>query len=130
VVVAINADDGSPYPFTSQAYEVVGPALLKATREPAATKPEMDPAWQNYLGLYTDPWGWEYEVLVLGGDLVMYGYNYPPSDNASSGFTRLTPMQGSTFRMPDNELVTFEFDESGKVERIKKRSDYLFPKEE
>ena len=130
VVVAINADDGSPYPFTSQAYEVVGPALLKATREPAAPKPEMDPAWQSYLGLYTDPWGWEYEVLILGGELVMYGYNYPPSDNASSGFTRLTPIEGSTFRMPDNELVTFELDENGKVERIKKRSDYLFPKEE
>ena len=130
VVAAVNADDGSPYPFTSQAHKVVGPAILKATREPAAPKPEMDPAWQSYLGLYTDPWGWEYEVLILGGDLVMYGYNYPPSDNASSGFTRLTPIEGSTFRMPDNELVTFELDENGKVERIKKRSDYLFPKEE
>ncbi len=130
VVAAVNADDGSPYPFTSQAYKIVGPAILKATREPEAPKPEMDPAWQSYLGLYTDPWGWEYEVLILGGDLVMYGYNYPPSDNASSGFTRLTPMEGSTFRMPDNELVTFELDENGRVERIKKRSDYLFPKEE
>ena len=33
-------------------------------------------------------------------------------------------------RMPDNELVTFELDENGKVVRIKKRSDYLFPIEE
>jgi hypothetical protein len=32
--------------------------------------------------------------------------------------------------MPDNELVTFELDENGRVERIKKRSDYLVPKEE
>jgi hypothetical protein len=130
VVVALNADDGSPYIFASQAYEVVGPALLKATREPVVTKREVDPAWQSYVGLYSDPWGWEYEVLILGGELVMYGVNVPPSDNASSGFTRLTPVGGTTYRMPDNELVTFELDEDGQVVRIKRRNDYIFPKEQ
>jgi len=129
VVVALNADDGGPYLFASQAYEVVGPALLKATRKPEVAKREVNPVWQSYVGLYSDPWGWEYEVLILGGDLVMYGVNVPPSDNASSGFTRLTPVEGVIFRMPDNELVTFELDENGQVVRIKRRNDYIFPKE-
>jgi len=129
VIVALNADDGSPFTVAKQAYKTIGPALLKATREPEAPKRDADPAWQSYVGLYADPWGWEYEVLILGGNLVMYGYDYPPYDDASSGFTRLTPVKGSTFRRPDNELVTFELDEDGKVERIKRRNDYIFPKE-
>jgi CubicO group peptidase (beta-lactamase class C family) len=129
VVVSLNADDGSAFSFANQAHKIVDPALLKATRKPEAPKPEADPAWQRYVGHYADPWGWEYEVLILGGELVMYGYDYPPYDEASSGFTRLTPVEGSTFRMPDNELLTFELDENGKVIRIKRRSDYIFPKE-
>jgi len=129
VIVAINADDGSPLTVANQAYDVVGPALLKATRLPEAAKPEADPEWQRYVGLYADPWGWEYEVLILGGDLVIYDYAYPPYDDASSGFSRLTPIEGSTFRRPSNELLTFELDEDGNVVRIKRNNNYLFPKE-
>jgi len=129
VIVAINADDGSPLTVANQAYDVVGPALLKATRLPEAAKPEADPEWQRYVGLYADPWGWEYEVLILGGDLVIYDYAYPPYDDASSGFSRLTPIEGSTFRRPNNELLTFELDEDGNVVRIKRNNNYLFPKE-
>ena len=69
------------------------------------------------------------EVLILGGKLVIYDYYYPPYDNASSGYSRLTPVEGTSFRMPDNELLTFELDEDGDVERVKRRSDYIFPKE-
>jgi CubicO group peptidase (beta-lactamase class C family) len=129
VVVALNADDGSPYTVATQAYEVFAPVLLKATEKPEAPTREPDSAWHRYVGLYTDPWGWEYEVLILGGNLVMYDYYYPPYEEASSGFVRLTPVEGSTFRMPDNELVTFELDEDGNVVRIKRRNDYIFPKE-
>jgi CubicO group peptidase (beta-lactamase class C family) len=128
VVVSLNADDGSTFGFATQAYEVLGPALLRAARKPEAPKREADPTWQRYLGLYTDPWGWEYEVLILGGDLFIYDYYYPPYDNAASGYSRLTPVEGTTFRMPDNELLTFELDENGNVVRIKRRSDYIFPK--
>jgi hypothetical protein len=130
VIVATNADDGIPYSIAKQAYDVVGPALLKATRRPEAPKREADPAWQRYVGLYADPWGWEEEVLILGGELVMYEHYYPPYDDASSGYTRLTPVEGSTFRRPDNELVTFELGEDGQVVRIKKRYDYLYPKKD
>jgi CubicO group peptidase (beta-lactamase class C family) len=130
VIAALNADDGIPYLFTQQAYDVVAPAILHAIgSKPEASPPEPDSAWQSYLGLYSDPWGWETEVLILGGELVMYSRDYPPDDDASAGFTRLTPVEGATFRMPDNELVTFEVDENGQVKRIKRRNDYLFPQD-
>jgi CubicO group peptidase (beta-lactamase class C family) len=129
VIVAINADDGSPLTVARQAYAVFAPPILSAVRQPPPRKPEPDPAWQRYAGLYSDPWGWEYRVLVLGGDLVIYGYDYPPWDDASTGYTRLTPVEGTTFRQPDNELLTFELDANGEVVRIKRNDNYLFPKE-
>jgi len=129
VIVAINADDGSPYTVARQAYTVFAPPILEATKKPAPPKREADPTWQRLVGLYEDPWGWEYEVTILGGELVMYGYDYPPWDNASTGYTQLTPVEGSTFRRPNKELVTFELDENGDVVRIKRNNNYLFPKE-
>lgn len=128
VIVAINADDGSPYTVARQAYSVFAPPIRAATRKPSPPKPEADPLWQRYVGLYADPWGWEYRVLILGGDLVIYGYDYPPWDNASTGYTELAPVEGSTFRLPDNEVLTFELDERGDVVRIKRNNNYLFPK--
>ncbi len=129
VIVAINADDGSPATVARQAYEVIAPAILDATKKPAAPAPEADPEWQRYVGLYADPWGWEYEVMILGGELVMYGYDYPPWENASTGYTTLTPVEGSTFRRPNKDLVTFELDDAGNVVRVKRNNNYLFPKE-
>ena len=129
VVVSLNADDGNTYSVAEQAYELVGPPILKATRKPEAPKPEADPEWQRYVGLYSDPWGWEHEVLILDDELVMYDYDYPPSDDAGSGFSRLTPVGGSTFRMPNNELVIFELDADGRVARVKRSNNYIFPKE-
>lgn len=129
VIAVINADDRSPYLFSRQAYEVLGSAILEATRpEPVAGKSIADPSWQDFVGLYTDPWGWEYEVLILDGNLVVYGYDYPPDDDASVGYTTLAPVEGTTFRRPDNEKVTFELDDTGAVVRIKRRNDYIFPK--
>lgn len=130
VIVAINADDGSPYTVARQAYSVFAPPILAAARKPAPKKAEADPAWQRYVGLYADPWGWEYEVMILGGDLVIYGYDYPPWADASTGYSHLTPVEGSTFRRPNKELLTFELDSNGDVIRIKRNNNYLFPKEE
>ena len=130
VIVAINADNGSPYTVARQAYEVIAPAILKATKEPTPPAPEADPEWQRYVGLYADPWGWEYEVLILGGELVMYGYDYPPWENASTGYTRLTPIEGATVRRPNKDLVTFELDEEANVIRVTRTHTYHFPKEQ
>lgn len=128
VIVAINADDGSPATVARQAYKVIAPSIVKVTTEPATPKPEPDPAWQRYVGLYADPWGWEYEVLIRDGELVMYGYDYPPYNDASSGYTTLTPVEGSTFARPNKDLVIFELDDNGTVLRIKRNNNYLFPK--
>ena len=128
VIVAINADDGSPATVARQAYQSIAPAILKATKKPAAPKAEADPEWQRYVGLYADPWGWEYEVLILNGELVMYGYDYPPHRDASLGYTSLTPVEGTTFRRPNKDLVTFELDDAGDVVRVKRNNNYLFPK--
>jgi CubicO group peptidase (beta-lactamase class C family) len=130
VIVAINADDGSPYTVALQAYSVFAPPILAATRKPSPRKSAADPAWQRYVGRYSDPWGWEYEILILGGNLVIYGYDYPPWEDASTGYTELEPVEGSTFRLPGNELLTFELDENGDVVRIKRNNNFLFPKQQ
>lgn len=126
VVAMTNADDASPSPFSEQAYEVVGPVLVEAVT-PQPPERKADPAWEKYLGVYSDPWGWEYRVLVLDDQLVMYDHDYPPVEDAADAVTRLTPVAEHTFRMSDGELVVFELDDDGKVERIKRRYDYIYP---
>ena len=106
---------------------------MNADEEAAEPAPEdvsdetSQAAWEPYFGLYADPWEWEYRVLELEGDLVMYGYSYPPANGARDGVTVLEPVAEHTFRMPDGGMVVFEFDDSGQVERIKRRSDYIYP---
>jgi hypothetical protein len=75
----------------------------------------------TYIGVYTDPWGWEYEVLVVGGELVMYEHDYPPEDDPRDGLTRLEPAGEHSFRMADGEPVVFELDEAGRVVRVRRR---------
>ena len=126
IVAMVNADDASPSLFSYQALDLVGEAIADAG---ATAPPERraDPAWQEYLGVYSDPWGWEYRVMILDGQLVLYSYNYPPEDDATEGLTRLEPVEGRTFKMSDGELVLFEMDDEGRVERIQRRYDYLYP---
>jgi CubicO group peptidase (beta-lactamase class C family) len=127
VLAMTNADDESPSRYGFQAYDLVGPALLAAaTPEPAAEKPA-DPAWQDYGGTYSDPWGWEYKVFILNNHLVMYGLDYPPADDPRPGITQLEPVAEHTFRMDNGEFVVFEMDTDGQVKRVKRRADYLEP---
>jgi CubicO group peptidase (beta-lactamase class C family) len=126
IIVLLNADDGSPSQFAYEAWDVVGAAIVESTKPPPVAT-VADPGWERYFGTYTDPWGWEWQVLVLDGELVLYSHDYPPADDADAGVTRLTPVANHTFRMPDGELVVFELGDDGSVQRIKRRSDYLFP---
>lgn len=131
VIALVNTDDGEPHVFAYEAYETLGKAFAaaKPAEEPAETLLDATahPEWEAYFGLYADPWEWEYRVLELDGDLVLYDYSYPPADGARDGVTVLEPVAEHTFRMPDGDLVVFELDASGEVERIKRRSDYIFP---
>lgn len=127
VVALTNADDASPALFSRKVLDIVGSAIARATTK-APPAPAPDPVWQSYLGSYTDPWEWEYEVLILDGGLVLYGHDYPPDDDPEGSMDRLTPTGPSAFRMEDGEPVVFETDDSGKVTRLRRRFEILTPK--
>lgn len=127
VVVLTNADDAAPAPFAQRALALVG-AALDAPPQPPVEK-RADPAWSAYQGRYTDPWGWEFEVLVLDGDLVLYEHDYPPDEDPDAAFNRLVPVAGAagTFTLSDGERVRFELDAAGAVVRLWRRYEYLTP---
>jgi D-alanyl-D-alanine carboxypeptidase len=126
IIALVNAEDASPLTFSHQALDLVGAALAESGAEPPEER-RADPAWKAYLGAYTDPWGWESRVMILDGRLVFYSYDYPPSEEAGSGITPLEPLGGNVFEMPDGGRVIFELDEAGRVERIRWRSEYIYP---
>jgi CubicO group peptidase (beta-lactamase class C family) len=126
VVVLTNADDASPGLFSRKLLELVGGAVARATAKVPPPK-FADSDWQRFVGRYTDPWGWEYEVLVLDGGLVFYEHDYPPDEDPEASITRLTPVGPTEFRMDDGEPVVFETDAAGKVTRVRRRFDYLTP---
>ena len=126
VVAMVNAGDVSPYIFSYEALDLVGSAIVASTRT-VEENPRVDPSWEKYLGLYSDPWGWEYRVLLLTDQLILYSHDYPPGESAEDGVTRLEYVEGNTFKMSDGELLTFQMDEKGRVERIQRRYEYLFP---
>ena len=126
VVAMVNAGDVSPYVFSFEALDLVGPAIAASTKS-AAQEKHFDPSWKQYLGLYSDPWGWEYRVLMLSDRLVMYSHDYPPGESAKEGITDLQYVEDNKFKIGEGEYVIFEMNEQGKVERIKRRTDYLFP---
>ena len=128
VVAITNADDASPSLFSRKVLDLVGGAITRASAKPPETKLP-DPAWSRYLGLYTDPWEWETQVVILDGGLVLYEHDYPPDDDPDAAIVRLTPTgKPGEFRMSDGEPVVFETDPQGNVVRIRRRFEYLTPK--
>lgn len=142
VIVLTNADDASPSFFAHRAQETAGDAIAAAAAAEIATETAAETAaaeggdapdgWKRraaaYLGTYTDPWGWETEVIVLDGALALYDHDYPPSDRPADGVTRLEPTgEPHTFRLPDGETLRFQLDTEGRVERLWKRYEYLLP---
>lgn len=128
VVVMVNAGDASPSVFAFEALDLVGSAITVSTRT-VEEHSQFDPSWEKYVGLYSDPWGWEYRVLLLSDQLILYSHDYPPGESAEDGVTRLKHVERNTFRMSEGEFVTFEMDDQGRVARIKRRTDYLYPVE-
>lgn len=128
VVALTNADDANPALFSRKALDLFGAAIDATVAAPV--KPKVaDPNWSRYLGRYTDPWGWEYEALVLDGGLVLYEHNYPPEEEPGDAVNALTPAPDAgpdAFRMGDGELVVFEM-EDGLVKRLRRRYEYLTP---
>jgi CubicO group peptidase (beta-lactamase class C family) len=131
VIVAINADDGVPAFFADRAMSMLAPIIARLTT-PAAAEVRMDSSWKNFLGSYSDPSGWDTEVLVMNNKLMMYDYSYPPEDNPLGGLTELTPEGVNMFRMSgedgSGELVVFELGNDGKVVRVKTGENYIYPR--
>jgi CubicO group peptidase (beta-lactamase class C family) len=127
VAVLTNADDAAPGPFARRALDMVGTAIDGPPAPPAEKRP--DPAWSRYLGTYTDPWGWEFEVLLLDGELALYEHNYPPDEDPGASVSRLTPVSGEphAFVMGDGERLTFVLDADGSVRHMQRRYDILTP---
>lgn len=130
VVVMSNAEDGSPSMFATRVFDVVAPAITKAVT-PSKAPAKADPMWQKYVGRYADPTDWEYEVMILNEKLVLYGFDYPPEENPEYAIIELTPVAEQTFRMTgkngNGELLVFEINKKGNVERIKKGENYIYP---
>jgi D-alanyl-D-alanine carboxypeptidase len=131
VIAMTNADDGAPNMYLEQALRVVGPAVLKAAApEPKPSDP--DPAWNAYLGLYTDPSDWDVEVMLLDGRLHLYNHDYPPEESARGALVELAPAGPKTFRMTgedaSGDLVVFETGPDGRVIRVKVGENYIYPK--
>lgn len=129
LIVLTNAEDVSPTGIAYEAYDLLAPVILQAVSSPV--KPaKAERVWRKYLGVYTDPWGWETRVLIHNNRLALYGHNYPPEEEPEASLTLLTPVGKDTFRLPDGELLVFELDKSGQVLRLRKRYEYLQPKEQ
>lgn len=130
VVVLTNSDEGGPGSYVRQAFDLVAPAIEKATADepevPAAEDPE------RFAGTYHTPWGEVTDVLVVDGRLVTYDRSRPPVEDVEGSLTKLVP-EGppNVFRIETDDdtgpLVVFELLEDGRVARIKVGENYLFP---
>ncbi len=130
VIVMTNTEDCSPSFFANHIYDLVAPTIKKAV---AMLKKvvEFNPEWKRYVGKYSDPTDWEYEVMILNKELVLYGFDYPPEDNPTASIIQLTPEGEHTFRMTgengNGELFVFEMGSDGKVKQIKMGENYIYP---
>lgn len=130
VIVFINAEDGSPSFLANHIYDTIAPAIQSVTEiKQSTTSPPSE--WQLYLGRYSDPTDWEYEVMILNDRLVLYGFDYPPEDDPMAGIIELTPIAKHTFRMTgengNGEKLIFEMGPDGNVQRIKMGENFIYP---
>jgi len=129
VIVLTNSDEEGPGAYVRQAFEMLAPAIESAAAADAeATRPL---GLDRYVGTYHDLSGWLTDVLVLEGQLVMYGHDYPPTSDPKGEIVELTPEGEHTFRMTgengNGELVVFEVEPDSSVARVKVGANYIFP---
>ena len=131
VIVLTNADDGDPWFYADKVLKMFLPVLAKLTA-PETPVAQANPAWQQYVGMYSDPWWFDTEVLIFNNKLMMNGYSFPPESDPAGELVELVPEGEHTFRMSgqngNGELVVFEMDSQGKVTRVKVGENYIYPK--
>ena len=128
VIVFSNSEDGSPTKFALKFFDLVATSIERALQEKEEAV-AYDKSWEKLVGTYEDPSHWAEKVMILNKRLYLYGFSYPPDDNPEASLTELFPEGENTFRMKNGngELVIFELDKKGKVARIKKGENYLYP---
>lgn len=115
-----NSGDGEPVKYVEKAHQWIAPAL--------ADKPEKKEAkdWSKYTGKFRSRWG-DAEVLVYNEELIMIAPQLPDS---MAEYTTLKHVEGEKFQMispgygSHNEYAVFEFDETGKIKRLKTGENY------
>jgi CubicO group peptidase (beta-lactamase class C family) len=120
-VVMINASGASPSRYATGMREI----LNKAGSGEEGKKADVD--LEAYSGIYkAQPWGGETVVLPWQGKLAMFGL---PNSNPANSMTQLKYIEGDTFRRIRKyemlgEEILFERDETGKVIRMWRNSQY------
>ena len=131
VIVLTNADDGEPGFFAGKILTLFTP-IIKELVTPKAPASKPDPAWNKFVGLYTDPSWFDSEVMIFNNKLVMNGYSFPPEENPAGEIVELTPEGENRFRKTgkngNGEIVVFELDDKGKVVRVKVGENFIYPK--
>ena len=120
-IVMINAGGESPEQFAKEIREI----LSKIPKDKITKKAEVN--LDEYAGTYSSqPWGSESIILPWYGNLVMLGL---PTDNPDEAMTLLQHVSGDTFKRLRldktlGEEVKFERDNTGKVIRVLRHSNY------
>ena len=129
VIVMTNTDDGNPDAYVERTFQLVVPAIQKATAPPE--KPvEPHPEWEKYTGKFRTPWGDE-EIMLLNGELFLFD---PTEDDPQASMLKLIPDGEHTFQIKGDagivsigERAVFEFDPEGKISRVKIGENYTYP---
>jgi hypothetical protein len=106
--------------------DMIAPTIAATIGKPPSP-PEFDSAWHKYVGKYVSDWG---DVIVSneGGRLVIRSLQFQMIPQGI-----LHPEGEHTFRMEkggnDGELVMFEMDDEGRIQRMKIAGEYSVPAE-
>jgi CubicO group peptidase (beta-lactamase class C family) len=121
-IAMTNAIDVNAEMLAERAYELMAPAIKKATSDLKA--PDPDPTLDGYLGTYASGWSGELEVIRWEGGLATISL---PTNNPVRAITKYKKVGDHTFKRirKDGELaetMTFEVGQDGRA--VRARSNY------
>ena len=128
-VVLANADGVDTWSIAEKVFDWIAPAL-NPPADSSPAEPSPDSAWSAYVGKYRSDWGDE-QVLILDGRLALISPQLP-DPLAEAAY--LVPVADHAFRVDTangsgspGELVRFEVDDEGRVQRLWQGNDYACP---
>lgn len=117
VIVLTNGDDSVPSDLAQHLMQTVGEEVAKAAA--SAPRPDWDPSWSRFAGLYRGDFG-DVRVVELNRRLV----TLDPTGREPGPLSRLIPIGGGRFRLDAatgggaiGEVVRFE-EQAGRVVRM------------